>query len=414
MRVLMFGWEFPPYQAGGLATATSGLVKGLLRNGVDVTLVVPFQVEDAGIPGLRLRSTVGAKGRWKRIRVPSPVQAYHTVEQYALQWEETKRGTGGRGNPYGANLFEEIERFAEIAEDIAAEEPHDVIDCHDWITYPAARRAAAVSGRPLVAHLHATERDRSGDGANPEIQRREREGVLAAHRIICNSRMMKRQVVAEYGAVPGRVAVVPWGIDEQVAKADLEVPRPFGDDAPVVLFLGRVTRQKGPEFFVEVARRVADVEPETRFLMVGTGDLLPRIIERTVALGLAERVHFAGGLSGPDVDRAFRMATVCVMPSVSEPFGLVALESLRSGTPCILPRESGVAEVVRHALRADFWDVEQMADQVVGVLRHRVLHRELQRRGAAEVRSPRFSLDEPARGTARVYREAMNVSTGGG
>ena len=175
----------------------------------------------------------------------------------------------------------------------------------------------------------------------------------------------------------------------------------------MVLFVGRVTRQKGPDYFIDMARRVADVVPRVRFVVVGTGDLLPRIIERTVELGLAERVHFTGGVSGPDVDRAFRMATVCVMPSVSEPFGLVALESLRNGTPVIVARDAGVAEVVRNALRADCWDIERMADQVVGIIRHRELHRELREHGLREVTHPRFGLAEPARRTVDVYQRAL-------
>jgi len=180
---------------------------------------------------------------------------------------------------------------------------------------------------------------------------------------------MRRQVVESYKVDPTRIHVVPWGLDDPGAAPEVPEPQPFPDDEPVVVFVGRVTRQKGPDYFIDMARRVADVVPRVRFVVVGTGDLLPRIIERTVELGLAERVHFTGGVSGLDVDRAFRMATVCVMPSVSEPFGLVALESLRNGTPVIVARDAGVAEVVRNALRADFWDIERMADQVVGIIR---------------------------------------------
>ena len=405
----MFGWEFPPYQAGGLATATLGLVKGLLQGGLQVTLVVPFPIDGRVLPELRLVSTAGLRVALRRVRVPSPLTAYGGVEEYATgRVAARRRIPGTRGTtPYGVDLFHEIERFADVAAEIAETEPHDVIDCHDWITYPAARRAREASGRPLVAHIHATERDRSGAGENPEIRRREREGLLAADQIICNSLRMRRQVVASYKVDPARIHVVPWGLDDPSAAPDVPEPRPFPDDEPVVLFVGRVTRQKGPDYFIEMARRVADVVPRVRFVVVGTGDMLPRMIERTVQLGLADRVHFTGGLSAPDVDRAFRMATVCVMPSLSEPFGLVALESLSNGTPVILPRDAGVSEVVRNAFRADFWDVERMADQVVAIIRYRELHRELRERGLREVTHSRFGLDEPARRTAAVYQRAL-------
>ena len=409
VQVLMFGWEFPPHQAGGLATATLGLVKGLLRTGVQVTLVVPFPIDDSVLPALRLVSTAGFPSVMRQVRVPSPLTAYGGVAEYAAaRAAVARRLPGTRGTtPYGVNLFDEIERFATVAAEIARTEPHDVIDCHDWITYAAAQRARQVSGRPLVVHIHATEHDRSGAGENPEIRRRERDGLLTAAHVICNSQRMRRQVVENYGVDPARLHVVPWGLDEADADPDPAEHRPFPDDEPVVLFLGRVTRQKGPDHFIEMARRVADVVPRVRFVVVGTGDMLPRIIERAVQLDLAERVHFTGGLSGPDVDRAFRLATVCVMSSVSEPFGLVALESLRNGTPVILARDAGVAEVVRNAFRTDFWDIERMADQVVGIIRYRELHRELRAHGLKEVTHPRFGLDEPARRTAAVYRQAL-------
>ena len=405
----MFGWEFPPYQAGGLATATLGLVKGLLQTGLQVTLVVPFPIDGRVLPELRLVSTAGLRVALRRVRVPSPLTPYGGVGEYAAgRAAAARRIPGTRGTtPYGVDLFHEIERFSDVAAEIAETEPHDVIDCHDWITYPAARRAHEVSGRPLVAHIHATERDRSGAGENAEIRRREREGLLAADHIICNSLRMRRQVVESYKVDPARIHVVPWGLDDPSAAPDVPEPQPFPDDEPVVLFVGRVTSQKGPEYFIEMARRVADVVPHVRFVVVGTGDLLPQIIDRTVELGLAERVHFTGGVSGPDVDRAFRMATVCVMPSVSEPFGLVALESLRNGTPVIVARNAGVAEVVRNALRADFWDIERMADQVAGIIRYHELHRELRAHGLEEVTHPRFGLAEPARRTVDIYQRAL-------
>jgi glycosyltransferase involved in cell wall biosynthesis len=406
MRVLMFGWEFPPFQAGGLATATLGLVKGLLSRGIEVTLVVPFSLSASpDVPNLRLVSAADPRPGLRSIRIDSPLAPYAGTEEYQILVGEARNGTTG-GAVYGANLFEEVERYAAIAEQIAIEEPHDLIDTHDWITFEAGRRARAVSGKPLVAHIHATEYDRCGGPGNPEIHRREALGLMLADRVVSNSAILKRQVVECYGIPTDKIDVVHFGIEVADEPAPLdEVPVARG--RPTVLFLGRVTRQKGPEFFVEVARRVADHVPEAEFILAGTGDLLPRVIERAVELGLADRMHFAGAVKGAEVDRLYRAADVCIMPSVSEPLGLVALESLRNGTPCIIPKTAGVSEVLRHAMRVDFWDVDDMADKVVGVLGQPALWDELSEAGLNEVRSPRLGLEEAARKTGDAYAAAL-------
>jgi glycogen(starch) synthase len=407
MRVLMFGWEFPPFQAGGLATATHGLVKGLLARGIEVTLVVPFASQGSELGGLHLVSAAGTGPGLRTVQVASPLQPYAGVEEYAVLGAQPS-GTSGRA-VYGRDLFAEVERYAEVAAAIAADEPHDLIDTHDWITFAAGERARTASGRPMVAHIHATEYDRCGGPGHPEIHRRERAGMLAADRVISNSAMLRRRVEEEYGVPGGRVDVVHFGIDAPADAAPLDEVAVV-KDRPTVLFLGRVTRQKGPEYFVEVARRVADHVPEAEFVLAGTGDLLPRVIERTLELDLAERVHFAGAVGGSEVDRLYQAADVCVMPSVSEPLGLVALESLRNGTPCIIPRTSGVSEVVRHAFRADYWDVEDTADKVVGLLRQPELWEEMSAAGRAETHSARLGLEEAARKTAAVYRRVLDAA----
>jgi glycosyltransferase involved in cell wall biosynthesis len=407
MRVLMFGWEFPPFQAGGLATATLGLVKGLLGRGIEVTLVVPFAVSAASdVANLRLVSAAEPRPGLRSVRVDSPLQPYAGAEEY-LALADRAAGTRG-GAVYGADLFEEVERYAALAERIAREEPHDLIDTHDWITFEAGRRARAVSGKPLVAHIHATEYDRCGGPGHPEIHRREALGMLLADRVVSNSHMLKREVVARYGIPAAKIDVVHFGIEVEDQAAPLD-DLPVARQRPTVLFLGRVTRQKGPEYFVEVARRVADHVPDAEFILAGSGDLLPRVIERAVELDLADRMHFAGAVQGGEVDRLYRAADVCVMPSVSEPLGLVALESVRNGTPCIIPRTAGVAEVLRHTLRVDFWDVDDMADKVIGVLRHPMLWQELSDAGLAEVTSPRLGLGEAARRTGESYALTMGA-----
>lgn len=405
MRVLMFGWEFPPFQAGGLATATRGLVKGLLASGVGVTLVVPFAADRSPLPALRLVSGRAFGGWLRRVEVPSVLVPYQTEEAFARVLEGLPPDAAV---PYGKNLREEVERLANVAGEIAASEPHDVIDSHDWLTFAAGLRARDVSGKPLVAHIHATEFDRAGEHGDPDVIARERDGLARADRVISNSRALKRLVNDRYGVPDERIEVVHWGIDPEIdARTAARGPGPFPTGDPVVLFLGRVTRQKGPEYFLEVAARVRPLVPRARFVVAGVGDLLPALVERAAELGILDRVHFAGPLDRAGVDRAFRLATVCLMPSVSEPFGLVALEGALRGTPVLVPRTAGVSEVLANALRIDFWDIEEMTEKVVSVLRHASLRAELVERGVEEVSGPRFSLEEPARRTRDVYLSAI-------
>ena len=446
MNVLMFGWEFPPAEAGGLATATLGLVKGLLRANVGVTLVVPFRIGASTVPGLRLVSAArrfrrarragvtawrAGDDRWRVWRVTAPLHAYGGVASgaaapdaahertpgamtdvtSAVDTHDTIPGTSGAGHLYGTNLMDDVDRFADVASVLADEEPHDVIATHDWITFGAGVCASAVSGRPMVAHIHATELDRCGPNwVNPAIMDRERMGLHAAAHVISTSRVLTRRVVEAYQVPADRITIVPLGIDHHTeAPTVARAPSPF-HSGHTVLFLGRVTHQKAPDRFIEVARRVSDFLPNTHFVVAGAGDLLPSIIERATEIGLADQVHFTGPLHGRDVRHAFEMADVCVMPSVAEPFGLVALESLRAGTPCIVPKDAGVAEVLRNVLKVDFWDVDEMANKIVAVLRYRALHDELQDRGAAELHEERFGLEAQALRTIAVYECAIRAA----
>ncbi len=404
----MFGWEFPPYQAGGLATATVGLVKGLIRVGIEVTLVVPFPVTESPIAGLKLLGSDQHSGQLTVHRVASPLMPYGGV----LEYEGSRRSAlGARHSVYGGDLFGEVERFAGLAAEIAAREPHDVIDAHDWIAFAAGLRARAVSGKPLIAHIHAIEFDRTGGDGNPEIARREQAGLRAADRVVSNSYRLRDLCVERYQTDPGKFDVVHWGIDDGTGSDEPAIgSSPLGPDTPVVLFLGRVTSQKGPDYFLEMAAKTARFVPAAHFVVAGSGDMLPFLIHRSAELGIADRVHFTGGLGGADLERVYRMADVCVMPSRSEPFGLVALESLLNGTPCIMPKQAGVAEVIQNAFKVDSWDLDAMTDKVVAILKYPGLRDELSERGRHEVSLPRFTLDEPARLTGASYRQALTMS----
>ncbi len=406
MKVLMFGWEFPPFKSGGLGTACYDLTKGLARRGVDVSFVVPFAPENAKAEFVKL---VGTGTRTERIKirtVGSILQPYQTSASYESCLEQVKSRRGQiLKEVYGKNLFQEVERYSAIAVEIADEEPHDVIHAHDWMTYKAGVLARKRSGKPLVVHIHATEFDRTGGSPNPEISHREYEGLKAADLVIANSNWTKTNVMAQYKIPSSKIAVVHWGIDEDKPEYYLNYRSAMSKEDKIVLFCGRVTIQKGPDYFIEAARKVLDHEKNARFIVVGNGDMLSRCIRRVADLGMADKFHFTGWLQGEDVAKAFQMADLYVMPSVSEPFGLVALESMKNGTPVLISKQSGASEVITNALKVDFWDVDEMANKIVNVVRHPALHGELNEQSAKE--SGKFNLDEPAKKVEDCYRRAM-------
>jgi glycosyltransferase involved in cell wall biosynthesis len=290
-----------------------------------------------------------------------------------------------------------VQRYAILAKKIAKDEEHDIIHAHDWMTYHAGINAKKASQKPLVVHLHATEFDRTGGHPDARISHIEWQGLSKADRIIANSNYTKQNIIKHYKIAANKIDVVHWGID------DVDVPQfdtPLKKDH-IVLFLGRVTLQKGPDYFIEVAKKVLEHEPTTKFIIAGDGDMLPRVINRAAELGIADKIIFTGALTGDDVHRAFKTADVYVMPSVSEPFGLVALESLKNGTPVIISKQSGVAEVLKHALKVDFWDINEMTNKIVGVLRHPALKEDLREHGMREVQ--KFNLDDPARKVIDAY-----------
>lgn len=409
MRVLMFGWEFPPFKSGGLGTACRDLVKGLVRNGAEVLFVMPSAPAGACAEGATIIGTNNYLGKIKYLTVPSILSPYQTSHGYQEHLSRYSIGNHGKGDLYGKDLFEESTRYSLFAFHIASEEPHDVIHCHDWMTYQAGINARAVSGKPLVVHVHATEFDRTGGNPNSLISHLEWFGLTNADLIIANSNFTKNNIMKHYLIPEQKIRVVHWGIDQdnpaylQAYRAGL----PSGDK--IVLFLGRITIQKGPDYFVEAARNVLKFEPKTRFVMAGSGDMLQRMIDRTSEIGIGDRFHFTGFLQGEDVHKAFQMSDVCVMPSVSEPFGLVALESLKNNTPVIVSKQSGVSEVLHHALKVDFWDVQEMTNKIVSVLRHPPLKNELQKMGAEEVLT--FTIDQPAQKTMEAYHQAISGGT---
>ena len=390
----MFGWEFPPMKSGGLGTACYDLCRGLSLLGVDVTFVVPKLPKDMKSEIVKL---VGANVHVTE--VDTLLTPYMTMgeynEEYANLPDAAKRN-------YGKTLFAEVEQYAKKAAAIAKKIPHDLIHSHDWMTYQAGAEARRVSGKPLVMHLHASEFDRTADNPNWFIAHEEYKGLEAADLVITNSNYTKNNILKHYQIPSQTIRVVHWGVDEDNPSYHLRARSPF---SKTVLFLGRVTIQKGPDYFIQMAKRVIPYVPDVHFVVAGSGDMLPRTIDEVNAQGLAKHFTFTGFLEGEEVHKAFQMADLYVMPSVSEPFGLVALESMKNGTPILVSKQSGVSEVVQNAFKVDFWDVNEMSNKIVSFLRYPALNKELTKMTKQEAKQ--FNIEKPAKECLECYKEAL-------
>ncbi|MDR0296299.1 MAG: glycosyltransferase family 4 protein [Prevotellaceae bacterium] len=421
----MFGWEFPPHIAGGLGTACYGLTKGLAKNEVEVLFVMPHASGDEDQSAVRILNASDVETLsdistieefWKRINfleIGSNLLPYLSPEEFEKAIEQNLKDTVTDHNigfgqkykfsgKYGTTLMEEVTRYALVAASIAKLQTFDVIHAHDWLTYPAGIAAKKVSGKPLVIHVHATEFDRSGENVNQQVFDIERNGMLAADRIITVSHLTRNIVINRYGIDAEKVITVHNAVDFQGYSA-MEVQR--GLPEKIVTFLGRITYQKGPEYFIEAASKVLKQRSDVRFVMAGSGDMLNRSIRRVAKLGMATKFHFTGFLRGADVQRMFAHSDVYVMPSVSEPFGISPLEAMRSNVPTIISKQSGVAEVLKHAIKIDFWDVNALADAIHALLAYPALSAMAIRCGLEEVNTLKW--DNAAFYIKKVYKSAM-------
>ncbi|MBW2977181.1 glycosyltransferase family 4 protein [Candidatus Woesearchaeota archaeon] len=394
MKVLMFGWEFPPISGGGLGTACYGLTKGLSRKNVDVTLVLPDYPDDIKSEFAKIISAGNTKIR----KIGSILTPYMTSASYS------KARKRANAKIYGETLFHEIERYAEAAKKIAMEEDFDVIHCHDWMTFKAGINAKMIKKKPLVLHVHATEFDRTGgNGVNECVYKIEKEGMHFADSIIAVSGYTKNKITAHYGINPEKINVVHNAVEfeQNIKNEDFGIKK----NGRVVLFLGRITLQKGPDYFIYAAKKVLEYEKNVKFIIAGSGDMERCLIEKVAEMGIADKVLFAGFLQGMDLERAYRMADVYVMPSVSEPFGITPLEAMSSKVPAIISKNSGVSEVIRHCLSVDFWDVEEISNKIISVLRYNTLRKSLSENGFHEVK--RMNWDAPAQSCIDVYNKAI-------
>jgi len=425
MRVLMFGWEFPPHISGGLGTACYGLTRGMsVIPELDILFVVPkahgdedqsrIRLMGAGDVSLDIRAVKDHKflKDLSYIEINSNLVPYTSPEEYdeLINKAETmgkrlvETTMGGQLNftgTYGKNLYEEITNYAIVAGEIALKEEFDIIHSHDWLTYPAGIAAKRASGKPLVIHVHATDFDRSGGKVNPTVFEIEKTGMHLADKIIAVSNLTRNTIIDKYGIHPDKVLTVYNAVDPLSDMEKLQLKRGINDK--VVTFLGRITLQKGPEYFVQAAYKVLQKMDSVRFVMAGSGELLEKMINWTAKLGISDRFHYTGFLKGDDVFKMFSLSDVYVMPSVSEPFGISPLEAMQSNVPSIISHQSGVAEILNYAFKVDFWDVDALADAIYGLLNYPSLSEMFKKYGVAEVNDMKW--ENSGKKVHSIYKE---------
>ena len=426
MKVLMFGWEFPPHITGGLGTACFGLTKGLLKHGIEVQFVVPKAYGDESQEAVRLINASDVtvmmndpvfREYWSQITymeigsnlipyVGPEVFEQMVSENINTRVQESSRVFSERfqfSGKYGHDLMEEVARYALVGASIAANSEFDVIHAHDWLTYSAGVAAKKISGKPLVVHMHATEFDRSGENYNENVYEIERKGMAEADRVITVSNLTRNIVIERYHIDPDKVITVHNAVEPPEKTELLDSEKKVKEK--IVTFLGRITFQKGPEYFIEAACKVLERDKNVRFVMAGTGDLMEKMIRRVAKLKISSNFHFTGFLKGENVDRMFAMSDVYVMPSVSEPFGISPLEAMRSNVPVVISKQSGVAEVLNHVMKVDFWDVDAMADAIYGLLHYDALNSMFVTNGTEEVNNLKW--ESAARKVADIYESVV-------
>ncbi|MDD7623786.1 MAG: glycosyltransferase family 4 protein [Bacteroidales bacterium] len=415
MRVLMFGWEFPPHIAGGLGTACEGIVKGLAYNGVETLFVMPSASgdEDQSATTIINASDVAVDtasstvdeflDKVKFVHIGTNMIPYVGPEEFSSIVEEERRrqtedfriqyGMKYKfSGKYGTNLMEEVARYAMVGGTIAMQhkDEFDVIHAHDWLTYLAGIAAKELTGKPLVVHVHATSYDRGDEKhIDTRILDIETRGMLAADRVVTVSNLTRSIVINKYHIDPSKVVTVHNAVDFS-GRENLSVERGVKDK--VVTFLGRITFQKGPEYFIEAAAKVLKRTDNVRFVMAGSGDMMNRCIKYVARLGISDRFHFTGFLRGKDVQKMFALSDVYIMPSVSEPFGISPLEAMRTNVPSIISHQSGAAEILKYAFKVDFWDVDAMADCIFGLLKYPALSSFAAKQGYDEVNRLKWNI----------------------
>ncbi len=373
----MFGWEFPPHNSGGLGVACFGLTKALSQKNIKILFVLPKKFKGIKSSFLRI---INPEEESASYLFNSPINPYITEKKYHSLLFSKERN-------YGAGLFDEVMRYARFGEMIAQKENFDIIHAHDWLSFGAGIKAKIKTGKPLIAHVHATEYDRGGGhGINPLVYKLEKEGMELADKIIAVSNFTKNIIVKNYHINPQKIEVVHNGIDIKENESFIEnIHNIKANNKKIVLFVGRLTLQKGPDYFIKAAQKVCEYSKNIYFVISGSGDMEHQLIEQVAKNGISDRVFFTGFLRDEELRKAYKISDLFVMPSVSEPFGITPLESLINGTPVLISKQSGVSEVISNVLKVDFWDVDEMANKILTALNQEPLLKTLKEHGKDEV-----------------------------
>lgn len=400
MKALMFGWEFPPHILGGLGTASYGLTKGMAAQGdMETTFVIPRPSGDEDTSFLRIIGAGDTPVVYRDVNYDyvrdrlagkmTPELYYHLRDHIYADFSHMRTNDLGCfefSGKYLDNLLEEINNYSIVAGVIARSETFDIIHSHDWLTYPAGIHAKQVTGKPLVVHVHATDFDRSRGNVNPTVFGIEMDGMNHADHIITVSDLTRRTVIEKYHQDPAKVTTVHNAVTP-LAPSILALPDRRGVKDKVVTFLGRITMQKGCEYFVEAAAKVLERTKGVRFIMAGSGDMMDAMIRLAAERNISDRFHFTGFMRGQQVYEVFKASDVYVMPSVSEPFGISPLEAMQCGVPSIISYQSGCAEILNYTVKVDYWDIDAMADAIYALITYPEMHAFLKEEGLREVNS---------------------------
>ena len=419
MKVLMFGWEFPPHILGGLGTASYGLTKGMsLQEDMEITFCIPKPWGDEDQSFLRIIGMNSTPIVWRDVNwdyVQNRVGSYMDPQLYYdlrdhIYADFNYLNTNDLGciefsGRYPENLHEEINNYSIVAGVIARQQEFEIIHSHDWLTYPAGIHAKQVSGKPLVIHVHATDFDRSRGNVNPTVYAIEKNGMDNADHIMCVSELTRQTVIHKYFQDPKKVSTVHNAVSPLSQEIQDIVPNKNPKEK-VVTFLGRITMQKGPEYFVEAAAKVLAKAPKTRFVMAGSGDMMDKMIRLAAERNISDRFHFTGFMKGKQVYEVLKASDVYVMPSVSEPFGISPLEAMQCGVPSIISKQSGCAEILDYAVKVDYWDIEAMADAMYSIISYPAMHEFLKVEGKNEVDNIKW--EYAGQKVRRIYEQVIN------
>ena len=419
MKALMFGWEFPPHILGGLGTASYGLTRGMAeQEDLDITFVIPKPYGDEDQSFLKIIGACNVPVVWKDVsyqQVDATLGGIMHPDEYffyrdRIRYDFSRIGTNDIGciefsGRYPDNLLQEISNYEAVAGVLAHSLDFDVIHSHDWLTYPAGIFAKQITGKPLVIHVHATDFDRSRGQVNPTVYSIERRGMDVADHIICVSDLTRRTVIEKYHQDPRKVTTVHNAVDP-IPNVEQFVKTPRKEK--LVTFLGRITMQKGPEYFIEAAAKVLERTKNVRFVMAGSGDMMQAMIDLAATRGIADKMHFPGFLKGKQVTQMLADSDVYMMPSVSEPFGISPLEAMQVGTPSIISKQSGCAEILDHAIKTDYWDIDAMADAIYAIVEYPAIYQTLSKEGRDEVN--RITWDKAGLKVRTIYDTVINNS----